>query len=127
MKLKLGENIPHSAAARLAALGYDVDTVLDEQRSKRRGLVGCGSGGRFLVTHDQDFSDARKFESGQHAGVLIRGAVGKMATCLERLSVLDEAASPSPSTKRKRPGSEMLGCDGQCRALGSRLRQAPSR
>jgi len=27
--------------------------------------------GRFLVTHDLDFSDTRKFEPGQHAGVLI--------------------------------------------------------
>lgn len=31
MKLKLDENIPRSTAPRLAALGYDVDTVLDEQ------------------------------------------------------------------------------------------------
>jgi hypothetical protein len=32
VKLKLDENIPQSAATRLAALGYDVDTVLAEQR-----------------------------------------------------------------------------------------------
>lgn len=31
MTLKLDENIPRSAAMRLAALGYDVDTVLDER------------------------------------------------------------------------------------------------
>lgn len=35
MKLKLDENIPRSAALRLAALGYDVDTVLDEQLGGR--------------------------------------------------------------------------------------------
>ena len=35
MKLKLDENIPQSAAMRLAALGYDVDTVLDEQLGGR--------------------------------------------------------------------------------------------
>jgi hypothetical protein len=31
VKLKLDENIPQSAATRLAPLGYDVDTVLDER------------------------------------------------------------------------------------------------
>jgi hypothetical protein len=30
VKLKLDENVPASAAPRLAALGYDVHTVLDE-------------------------------------------------------------------------------------------------
>jgi hypothetical protein len=33
VKLKLDENIPQSAATRLTALGYDVDTVLDESSS----------------------------------------------------------------------------------------------
>jgi hypothetical protein len=35
VKLKLDENIPKSAASRLTALGYDVDTVLDEQLGGR--------------------------------------------------------------------------------------------
>ena len=35
MKLKLDEHIPQSAATRLAALGNDVDTVLDEQLGGR--------------------------------------------------------------------------------------------
>jgi hypothetical protein len=35
VKLKLDENISQSAAPRLAALGYDVDTVLDEQLGGR--------------------------------------------------------------------------------------------
>ena len=30
MRLKLDENLPHSAALQPAALGFDVDTVLDE-------------------------------------------------------------------------------------------------
>jgi predicted nuclease of predicted toxin-antitoxin system len=34
LRLKLDENLPASAARRLGALGFDVDTVLDE------GLAG---------------------------------------------------------------------------------------
>ncbi len=41
MKLKLDENIPQSAAARLAALGYDVDTVLEEQLGTTTPGTGC--------------------------------------------------------------------------------------
>jgi predicted nuclease of predicted toxin-antitoxin system len=74
VKLKLDENIPQSAATRLVALGYDVDTVLDERlggRSDEAVWAAAQAEGRFLVTQDLDFADARKFESGKHAGVLI--------------------------------------------------------
>jgi hypothetical protein len=47
VKLTLDENIPSSAAGRLAALGFDADTVLDE------ALGGCSDAdvwvGRFVV------------------------------------------------------------------------------
>jgi Domain of unknown function (DUF5615)/Regulator of chromosome condensation (RCC1) repeat len=69
--LKLDENIPQSAAMRLAALGYDVDTVLDERlggRSDEDVWAAAQAEGRLLVTHDLDFADARKFEPGKHAG-----------------------------------------------------------
>jgi len=74
VKFKLDENIPHSVKNRLAPLGLDVDTVLDE------GLGGCRdeevwaaaqAEGRFLVTQDLDFSDSRKFAPGSHHGLLI--------------------------------------------------------
>jgi predicted nuclease of predicted toxin-antitoxin system len=74
VRLKLDENLPRSAAPRLAALGFEVDTVLDE------GLGGHTDDSvwavaqreqRFLVTQDLDFSDARRFAPGTHAGVLI--------------------------------------------------------
>jgi predicted nuclease of predicted toxin-antitoxin system len=74
VKLKLDENIPQSAARRLAALGHDVDPVLDEQlggRSDEDVSAAAQAEGRFLVTQDLDFSDTRKFEPGKHAGVLI--------------------------------------------------------
>lgn len=62
MKFKLDEYIPKSAPTRLAALGYDVDTVLDEQlggRSDEDVWAAAQAEGRFLVTHDLDFSDTR--------------------------------------------------------------------
>ncbi len=74
MKLKLDENIPLSAKTRLARVGFDTDTVLDE------GLGGhpdpdvwaaAQSEGRFLITQDLDFSDVRVFAAGTHHGVLI--------------------------------------------------------
>lgn len=74
MKLKLDENLPVRAATHLRAIGFDVDTVHDEN------LVGAPddtvwqsaqSEGRFLVTQDLDFSDARKFAPGSHCGILL--------------------------------------------------------
>ena len=74
MKLKLDENLPASLGARLAALGFDVQTVLGE------GLGGHGDAdvwaaaqaeARFLITQDLDFSDARRFAPGTHAGLLL--------------------------------------------------------
>jgi predicted nuclease of predicted toxin-antitoxin system len=73
LKLKLDENIPQSAT-RLAALGYDVDTVLDEQlggRSDEDVRAAAQAEDCLLVTHDLDFSHTRKFEPGEHASVLL--------------------------------------------------------
>ncbi len=74
VRLKLDENIAVSAKARLAALGFDVDTALDE------GLGGLTDDevwsasqkeSRFLVTQDLDFSDVRRFQPGHHEGILL--------------------------------------------------------
>jgi predicted nuclease of predicted toxin-antitoxin system len=74
MRIKLDENIATSAAVRLAALGHDVHTVIEE------GLVGrvdsevwmaAQTEERFLITQDLDFSDERRFAAGSHAGVLL--------------------------------------------------------
>lgn len=74
MRIKLDENLPVSAAALLRARGFEADTVHDE------GLVGhsddvvwqaAQAEGRFLVTHDLDFSDTRKFAPGTHHGILL--------------------------------------------------------
>lgn len=74
MRLKLDENIPASARTRLAALGFDVDTVLAEGlQGKTDGEVwaAVNAEGRLLVTQDLDFSDARAFAPGTHAGLFI--------------------------------------------------------
>jgi predicted nuclease of predicted toxin-antitoxin system len=74
MKVKLDENMPRRLAQGLAGLGHDSDTVPSE------GLVGeaddtvwkaAQEAGRFLITQDLDFSDARQFTPGTHCGVLL--------------------------------------------------------
>lgn len=74
MKLKLNENLPESLVGELAALNHDVDSVRQE------GLAGhddpdvwaaAQAAGRFLITQDLDFSDARKFGPGTHHGLLL--------------------------------------------------------
>ncbi len=74
MKLKLDENLPARSAPRLRALGFDVDTVVDEGlagKSDADVWSGAQRAGRFLVTLDMDFSDARRFAAGTHHGVLV--------------------------------------------------------
>jgi len=74
VKVKLDENIPVSLAEALASLGHDVQTVIGQ------GLTGradaeiwrqCQLEDRLLMTQDLDFSDARKFQPGSHAGIVL--------------------------------------------------------
>ena len=74
MKLKLDENVPLSARARLQALGFDVDTVLDEGLGGRPDAdvwAAAQTEERVLVTQDLDFSDARRFAPGSHHGLVL--------------------------------------------------------
>ena len=92
MKIKLDENLPLQLAARLQNLGHDVHTT------KQEGLSGCADPelwrvaqreGRFLITQDLDFSDARTFAPGTHHGiVLVRlhsPSRGKLIERIERV------------------------------------------
>jgi predicted nuclease of predicted toxin-antitoxin system len=74
LKIKLDENLPTGLARDLRILGHDVETVREE------GLEGRDDGtiwevsqseGRFLITQDLDFSDARRFSPGSHEGLLL--------------------------------------------------------
>jgi predicted nuclease of predicted toxin-antitoxin system len=74
VKLKLDENLPEALIAGLAAVGHEVDNV------RLEGLAGqddaavwraAQESGRFLITHDLDFSDVRQFAAGTHHGLLL--------------------------------------------------------
>ncbi len=74
MKIKLDENLPSPLAARLAAMGHDTQTVVEE------GIAGepdpivwqaAQREARFLITQDLDFSDARRFVPRTHHGILL--------------------------------------------------------
>jgi predicted nuclease of predicted toxin-antitoxin system len=74
MKAKIDEDLPVEVAARLVALGHDVQTVFDEglQGSPDREIwEAAPREGRLLVTQDLDFSDVRRFAPGTHHGVLL--------------------------------------------------------
>ena len=74
MKIKLDENIPAVLVSYLRALDHDVDSVPGE------GLAGAVDEAvwiaaqreqRFFITLDLDFSDARRYQPGTHAGILL--------------------------------------------------------
>jgi predicted nuclease of predicted toxin-antitoxin system len=74
MRIKLDENLPQTLAEVLNALGHDADSVNDE------GLAGHPDGdvwraaqeeGRFLITQDVRFADARMFTPGAHVGLML--------------------------------------------------------
>lgn len=92
MKIKLDENLPRRLVDVLAALGHDVDTVPDEQIAGRDDDVvwhAAQSTGRFLITQDLDFSDARKYVPGTHHGLLlVRLAQPGREALFERVSAL---------------------------------------
>jgi hypothetical protein len=73
VKIKLDENLPHRLVP-LTQLGHDVDTVPDEQLAGRDDSVvweAAQTHGRFFITQDLDFSDARKYVPGAHHGLLL--------------------------------------------------------
>jgi predicted nuclease of predicted toxin-antitoxin system len=74
VRIKLDENLPHRLVQLLGDLGHDVDTVPDEGIAGRDDSVvwdRCQVHGRFLITQDLDFSDARKYVPGTHHGLLL--------------------------------------------------------
>jgi predicted nuclease of predicted toxin-antitoxin system len=74
MKIKLDENLPTRLVAALAQLGHDADTVARERLTGRPDVDiwrAAQNAGRFLITQDLDFSDARRFRPGTHHGLLL--------------------------------------------------------
>jgi predicted nuclease of predicted toxin-antitoxin system len=92
VKIKLDENLPIRLVPLLTDLGHDVETVPDEQIAGRDDDVVWSTAqahGRFLVTQDLDFSDARKYAPGKHHGpLLIRLPQPSRTALFDRVSTL---------------------------------------
>lgn len=74
MKVKLDENLPPAATEALRFQGHEVDTVLDEGLGGKDDVsvwAAAQQEGRFFVTQDLDFSDARRFVPGTHHGIMV--------------------------------------------------------
>ncbi|MEP6915206.1 MAG: DUF5615 family PIN-like protein [Acidobacteriota bacterium] len=74
MRIKLDENLPTGLVELLTGLGHDVDTVPDEGIAGQDDAVvwrAAQDAGRFLITQDLDFADARAFAPGTHHGILL--------------------------------------------------------
>ena len=74
MKIKLDENLPASLVALLTSLGHDTDSTLSEDLDGADDDAvweAAQAAGRFLITQDLDFSDARRFAPGTHHGLML--------------------------------------------------------
>ncbi len=74
MRIKLDENLPARLASRLRLLGHEVETPREEELTGALDLAiweAAQRQGRFLITQDLDFSDARRFVPGTHHGLLL--------------------------------------------------------
>jgi predicted nuclease of predicted toxin-antitoxin system len=74
MRIKLDENLSAKLKDALVSLGHDVDTTQDEALSGKPDDAvweAAQAAARFFVTMDLDFSDARRYAPGTHAGVLV--------------------------------------------------------
>lgn len=74
MRIKLDENLPQRAAARLSAAGHTVDTVLDEGLGGRTDVEvvrAAALDDRLLITLDRGLGDIRAYPPGEHAGILV--------------------------------------------------------
>ena len=74
MKIKVDENLPAAFVSILAESGHDADSVPQEGlrgRSDGPVWVAACAAGRFMITQDLDFSDARVFIPGTHPGILL--------------------------------------------------------
>jgi len=74
VKVKLDENLPDSAIALPANVGYDVDTARPEGLRGAKDpavLADATADGRILLTLDRGLGDIRAYPPGTHAGILV--------------------------------------------------------
>lgn len=102
MEIKLDENLPRRLVRFLNDLGHDADTVFDERLAGRDdGVVwqAAQADGRFLITQDLDFSDARKYIPGTHHGLLlVRLAQPGRDALFERVSAHNQVRGVDDAT-----------------------------
>lgn len=99
MRIKLDENMPVMLAEALVALGHDAETVPAEALKGADDPAvwrAAQSEGRFFVTQDLHFSDARVYRPGTHGGILlVRLRDPKWKALLERVRALFETEDVS--------------------------------
>jgi hypothetical protein len=91
VKIELDENLPIRLVPLLIDLGDNVETVPDEiaGRDHHVAWTAAQADGRFLVTQDLDFSDARKYTpETHHALLLVRPPQPGRTALFERVSTL---------------------------------------
>jgi predicted nuclease of predicted toxin-antitoxin system len=74
VKVKLDENLSSRLKPDLTALGFDVETVIDEGLQGREDseiASHCCIEDRMLLTLDVGFGDLRKYRPGTHPGIIL--------------------------------------------------------
>ncbi len=74
MRIKLHEDLPQRLVSVLIELGVERDNGHPERlkgENDARAWAAAQAAGRSLITEDPNFSDARRFVPGTHAGLLI--------------------------------------------------------
>jgi predicted nuclease of predicted toxin-antitoxin system len=100
VNIKLDENLPERLVSALQELGHSVDTVRAENLAGHDDAAvwqAAQSDDRFLITQDLDFSDARRYTPGTHAGLLLlrlphpgRDALAARVTMLFKTEPVDQ-------------------------------------
>lgn len=100
MRIKLDENMPAGLSDTLTQLGHAVETVPAEGlagRSDDAVWAAAQHERRFLITQDLDFADARRYQPGTHAGLLLvrlrRPGRTALAHLVQRLFEAEDVAA----------------------------------
>jgi predicted nuclease of predicted toxin-antitoxin system len=83
VRFKLDENLPVSAAAKLADAGHDVDTVAEEHLTGAPDpdvVAAATTTGRVLISLDRGLGDIRTYPPGSHAGIIVLRLTDQSAT-----------------------------------------------
>lgn len=105
MSFKIDENLPAEAAGILRCIGFDADTVADENLSGAKDetvATASGSEGRILVTLDLDFANIRAYPPGEHTGIIVLRVKRQ-----DRATVLAYLRRLATALMRRNPSGEL--------------------